>query len=426
MATADPLLETGALGYLSGELHCESVALSAIANEYGTPTYVYSKAELKRNAERFLNAARSLGGDCLICYAVKANGNPKLLRILSGLGLGADIVSGGELFLALKSGFDAQRIVFSGVGKTEREIREAISAGVLALHVESQGELALISRMAESLNQIASIAVRVNPNIKVETHAHVATGQKSHKFGVAPELSLDMIRTARQDPWLRPVGLSAHLGSQIKSVEPFEVVVQKLGRLADELSADGLQLDYLDIGGGLAIDYGQGAGPSVLDWLKTSSPNVLRRGYRLLVEPGRSIVGSAGFLLTRVLYTKDQAGQRIVITDAGMTDLIRPALYGAEHPIVPVFQSAGAEVTPVDIAGPVCESSDMLARGRSLPNLQPGDLLAILQAGAYGFAMSSNYNGRPRPAEVLAESARSCLIRRRESYASLLGDLGPD
>lgn len=418
----DPhLARPGVLDYRDGELHFESIGLPAIARLYGTPTYVYSYSELHRNATSFLEAAQGLEKDCLVCYAVKANGNPAILRILAGMGLGADIVSGGELYLALKSGFDPQHIVFSGVGKTDQEIAEAISAGVLALHIESQGEQAAVSRVAESLNKVASVAVRINPDIKVNTHAHVATGQKSHKFGVAPDRALAMMRAAQADPWLQPVGLSAHLGSQIGSVEPFDQVAQKLGQLAEELSADGLQLDYVDIGGGLAIDYGQGAGPSILEWLEGASPGILRRGYRLLVEPGRSIVGSAGLLLTRVLYTKNQGGRRIAITDAGMTDLLRPALYGAEHPVVPVIQPGGTEEALVDIAGPVCESSDVLARGRILPLLKPGDLLAVLQAGAYGFVMSSNYNGRPRPAELLVKGSRTEIIRQREGYSALLG-----
>ncbi len=419
----DPhLAATGVLNYRDGELYCESAALAAIAGEVDTPTYVYSDAELRRNANRFLAAARELEQKCLVCYAVKANGNPALLRILAGLGLGADIVSGGELFLALKAGFEPQQIVFSGVGKTKREIAEAISAGILALHVESQDEQALLSQVAESLQRVAPMAVRVNPDIRVETHAHVATGQKSHKFGVSSNLALEMMRSAQQDRWLNPIGLSVHLGSQIKSVEPFELAAQTLGRLADQLAAGGLGLDYLDIGGGLAIDYGQGAGPTVPHWLLGAAPAVLRRGYRLLAEPGRAIVGSVGLLLTRVLYTKNQGGRRLIITDAGMTDLIRPALYGAEHPIVPVRSRTGARTVQVDIAGPVCESSDVLARNKSLPDLEPGDLLAILQTGAYGFVMSSNYNSRPRPAEVLVKGSRFRQIRRREGYAALLGD----
>jgi len=421
---ADGRLEpAGAWDYRDGELHGESVALSAIARAYGTPTYVYSAAELRQNAGRFLAAAKSLAGECLVCYAVKANGNLEVLRILAGLGLGADIVSGGELFLALKSGFNRQHIVFSGVGKTEGEIAEAIAAGILALQVESQGELAAISRVAESSSLVAPIAVRVNPDIKVETHAHVATGQKSHKFGVAPDLALAMMRAAQTDPWLKPVGLSAHLGSQIKSVEPYRRAAVKLGELSDQLAADGQRLHYVDIGGGLAIDYGDGGGPPVQAWLEGISPAIHRRGYRLLVEPGRSIVGSAGVLLTRVLYTKDQGGRRIVVTDAGMTDLLRPALYGAQHPMAPVVRRGATMESVVDIAGPVCESSDVLASGRSLPELKPGDLLAILQTGAYGFVMSSNYNGRPRPAEVLVEGSQFRCIRQRESYDALLGDL---
>lgn len=417
-----------AIGYQGSDLYCESVPLTHIAETFGTPTYVYSQRKLRANAQTFLAAAQGLGQDCLICYAVKANGNLSLLRILAALSLGADIVSGGELYLALRAGFEPQRIVFSGVGKTRREIEEAITAGILALHVESEEEQRLISRVARTLGTVASIAVRVNPDIEVDTHAHVATGQKGHKFGVAPEMALTMMRAAHDDPWLHPVGLSAHLGSQITAIQPYVRVAEKLGAMADDLGRSGLQLDYLDIGGGLAIDYdsttldSRASGHSVTEWLATASLPVSRRGLRLLVEPGRSIVGSAGLLLTSTLYTKNQASQGVIITDAGMTDLLRPALYGAQHPILAVTRGPkSARNVKVDVAGPVCESTDYFARDLELPDLAPGDLLAILQAGAYGFVMSSNYNGRPRPAEVLVDGEQIQCIRQRESYATLLG-----
>lgn len=424
------------LKYHGRELFCESVALSHIADKHGTPTYVYSLSQLRRNADSFLSAAEPLERDCLICYAVKANGNPALLQILAGLGFGADIVSGGELFLALRSGFDPKRIVFSGVGKTSQEISDAISAGIHALHVESEDEQFQISRIAQSLGKIAPVAVRVNPDIGVETHDHVATGQKNHKFGLEPGLALEMMRAAQEDPWLDPIGLSAHLGSQLASTEPFRQLADMLRSLADQLSEDGLELQYLDLGGGLAIDYDRviTAGesepadlsprPSVAEWFGVLGQAVRDSRYRLLVEPGRSVVGSAGLLLTRILYTKNQAGRRMIVADAGMTDLVRPALYGARHPIVPVVRAKAADadqVSLLDVAGPVCESADFLARAVPLPALKPGDLLALLQAGAYGFAMSSNYNGRPRPEEVLVEGSNVRCIRQRESYDDLLG-----
>jgi diaminopimelate decarboxylase len=413
-----------ALEYMDNELFCDSMPLSQIAHIHGTPTYVYSLSELRKNAGAFVSASQELGDNCLVCYALKANGNLELLRLFAQMGLGADIVSGGELYLALRAGFDPRRIVFSGVGKTGQEIEDAIAAGILGLHIESQGELELVSQIARSLNRSTPIAVRVNPDIKVETHAHVATGQENHKFGVAPGIALSMMRAADADPWLRPVGLSAHLGSQIDALEPFVQVSDKLADMADMLATEGLRLNYIDLGGGLAIDYGQGSGPSIDHWLETGSKSIIRRGYRLLVEPGRSIVGSAGILLTKVLYTKIQGGQKIVVTDAGMTELVRPALYGAHHPIVPVVRPDESGITEneiVNVVGPVCETSDVLAVERSLPALEPGDLLAILQTGAYGFAMSSNYNGRLRPAEVLVDGDAFRCIRPRESYSVLHG-----
>ena len=414
---------SGAFNYHNRELKCGSVSLSEVAREFGTPAYVYSLAELRGRAQAYLAASARLGGQCLTCYAVKANGNPALLRVLSGLGLGADIVSGGELFLAEAAGFPPHKIVFSGVGKTRKEIEEALVTGVLALHIESLDELGLIAQIAQNLGHVAPVAVRVNPDIRVDTHAHVSTGEKTHKFGVTANLAEAMIQSAAESPWLRPVGISAHIGSQITSLEPFKEAAEKLGQLADALAISGVRLDYIDMGGGLAIDYGEGSGPGVFDWLAAVSEPVNRRGYKLLVEPGRSITGPAGVLLTRVLHIKEQGGRRIVVVDAGMNDLLRPALYDAQHPIVPVAQSDAAEAKTtitVDLVGPVCESSDVLARDRTLPELKPGEYLAILKTGAYGFSMSSNYNGRQRPAEVLVEDDTYRIIREREQYDTLL------
>jgi len=411
-----------AFGYRNRELSCGSVSLLEVAREFGTPTYVYSLAELRAGAQAYLAASANLGGQHLTCYAVKANGNPTLLRVLSGLGLGADLVSGGELFLAKAAGFRPQEIVFSGVGKTPKEIEEAIVANVLALHVESLDELEQIAQIAQNLGNAAPIAVRVNPDIRVDTHAHVSTGEKTHKFGVAADLAETMLLTAADNPWLRPVGVSTHIGSQISSLTPFREAAEKLGQLADALASSGVRLDYVDMGGGLAIDYGTGPGPSVSDWLATVSEPIVGRGYRLLIEPGRSIIGPAGVLLTRVLHVKEQADRRIAVVDSGMNDLLRPALYDARHPVVPVVQSNTSQaMATVDIVGPVCESTDVLARDRSLPELRPGDYLAVLKTGAYGFSMSSNYNGRLRPAEVLVEDGAYRCIRKREQYDTLLG-----
>lgn len=428
--------------YRAGELMCEGVALADVAAAVDTPVYVYSRADLEQRAQAFLAAANEAAGPgALVCYAVKANGNPALLALLRAAGLGADVTSGGELFLARHAGVDPGRIIFSGVGKKEGEIAEALTAGIRALHVESEMELTAVATVAERLGRVAPIGVRVNPNISAATHPYISTGLHGHKFGVPRERAVAMLRAAAGHPWLRPVGLAAHIGSQITDLDPFAQAVGFLVDLADEMGREGIRLEYIDAGGGLGIDY-EGGAPAAADWVRTVGPLVAAAGYGLVVEPGRSIVGRAGALLTRVVYTKQQGEKRFVIADAGMTDLIRPTLYQAYHPIVPVEEKvsrkdakpAKAETSglalfaslretsseSVDIVGPICESSDFLARERPMPPLAAGDLLAVLHAGAYGYAMSSNYNGHLRPAEVLVEGDTFRVIRRRQTYDDLL------
>ena len=443
--------------YRAGKLTCEGVPLSAVADAAGTPVYVYSRADLERRARAFVAAAgEAAGPEALVCYAVKANGNPALLALLRAAGLGADVTSGGELFLARHAGVAPERIIFSGVGKKTGEIEEALAAGIRALHVESEMELSAVAAIAERLGRVAPVGVRVNPNINAATHPYISTGLHGHKFGVPRERALAMLRAAAAHPWLRPVGLAAHIGSQITDLDPFAQAVRFLVQLAEEMSAEGIRLDYIDAGGGLGIDY-TGEAPDVADWVRTIAPLVAGAGYGLVVEPGRSIVGRAGALLTRVVYTKEQGAKRFVIADAGMTDLIRPTLYQAYHPILPVVKTIsrkdakkkglgargqGRDSSPspwplapgpssslasgrenlevVDIVGPICETSDFLARERSMPPVAAGDLLAVLHAGAYGYAMSSNYNGHLRPAEVLVEGDTFRIIRRRQTYDDLL------
>lgn len=405
--------------YRAGELTCENVPLAHVAASIDTPVYVYSRAEIESRAHAFLETAAAVtGGAALVCYAVKANGNPALLRLLAAAGLGADVTSGGELFLARHAGFPAASIIFSGVGKKAGEIAEALAAGIRAIHVESEMELAAVAAAAERQGVVAPVGVRVNPDVSADTHPYISTGLRDHKFGVPRERAAAILRAAAADPWLRPVGLAAHIGSQITDLAPFAQSVGFLVALADGLKAEGIALDYIDAGGGLGIDY-QGPAPDVAAWVRAVGPQVSAAGYRLVVEPGRSIVGRAGALLTRVVYTKDQGEKRFVIADAGMTDLIRPTLYQAYHPMVPLVESTSAPET-VDIVGPICETSDFLARARSLPPVARGDLLAILHAGAYGYAMSSNYNGHLRPAEVLVEGDTFRVIRRRQTYDDLL------
>ncbi len=405
--------------YRAGELLCEDVSLSAVAAAVGTPVYVYSAADLRQRAGTFLAAARAAAGPgALVCYAVKANGNPALLRLLRDVGLGADVTSGGELFLARHAGVEPSRIIFSGVGKKADEIAEALTAGIRALHVESEMELAAVAAVAERLGRVAPVGVRVNPNISAATHPYISTGLHGHKFGVPRERAVAILRDAAAHSWLRPVGLAAHIGSQITDLDPFTQAVRFLVKLAGEMGREGIDLDYIDAGGGLGIDY-QGAAPGAADWVSAVGPLVAAAGYGLVIEPGRSIVGRAGALLTRVVYTKAQGDKQFVIVDAGMTDLIRPTLYQAYHPIMPLRETQET-AGPVDIVGPICETSDFLARERPMPPVASGDLLAVLHAGAYGFAMSSNYNGHLRPAEVLVEGDTFRVIRRRQGYEDLI------
>lgn len=420
-STPAPLPVDFPFAYRSGELFCEGVPLTTIASAVDTPVYIYSQAEIISRARAYLDtAAEVIGADALVCYAVKANANPTILILLGQIGAGADVTSGGELFLALHAGIDPRKIIFSGVGKKSAEIVEALSAGIRAIHVESEMELLAVATEAERLGIIAPIGIRVNPNISAETHPYISTGLHGHKFGVPRDRAVAMLRWAASHPWLRPVGLASHIGSQITDLDPFGQAVRFLVELADEMKGEGISLAYIDAGGGLGIDY-DGPAPNAADWIRAIGPIVGKHGYGLVVEPGRSIVGRSGALLTRVVYLKEQGAKQFVIADAGMTDLIRPALYQAYHPIFPVVETEGESVT-VDVVGPVCESSDFLARERVLPPADRGDFLAVLHVGAYGFAMSSNYNGRLRPAEVLVEGDTFRVIRRRQTYDALLSD----
>ena len=394
--------------------------MTAVAGAVDTPVYVYSRAAIMRRSAEYLEAARqATSGRVSICYAVKANANPTILRMLFAAGLGADVTSGGELFLALHAGAEKQKIIFSGTGKKPAEIAEALSAGIRAIHVESEMELAAVAMEAERMGIVAPIGVRVNPNIDVETHPYISTGHHSHKFGVSPQIAISMFEYALAHDHLRPVGLATHVGSQITQLAPFAEAANFLVALAAELEAAlGIAFEYIDVGGGLGIDYQEPVpGPAVL--LRAVGPVVSASGYELIAEPGRSIVGPAGALLTRVVYLKRQGEKRFVIVDAGMTDLMRPALYQAHHPVMPVVESADPPIM-VDIVGPVCETSDYLARSRPVSPVEQGSLLCILHAGAYGYAMSSNYNGRLRPAEVLVDGDTFRVIRERQTYSALL------
>jgi diaminopimelate decarboxylase len=409
--------------YHQNTLYCEKVPLAEIASAVQTPVYVYSQAELLRRANAYQTAAPA---SALVCYAVKANGNPELLRLLAAAGLGADVTSGGELFLARHAGFPPDKILFSGVGKSRSEIEAAVAAGIHALHVESEMELAVIADVAAELGRVVSIAVRANPNVHANTHPHISTGEHVHKFGVTISQATALLHFAAEHPWLQPVGLAAHIGSQITDLAPFVESAHFLVAAANDLAAAGISLQYIDVGGGLGIGYAINNAPKPAEWVAAVASPVVEAGYQLVMEPGRSIAGPAGALLTQVVYTKQQGGKTFLISDAGMTDLIRPALYAAHHPIQPVQQPAENAVhNPVDIVGPVCETGDHLARERPFPPTRPGDLLAVLQAGAYGFAMSSNYNGRLKAAEVLVDGRAFRVIRNRQTYEQLLGGVQP-
>lgn len=420
--------------YFNKQLYCEDVPVAEIATAVSSPVYIYSQAELQQRAAAFAGSA----ANSLACYALKANNNPAILRLLRDAGLGADVTSGGELFLARHAGITADKIIFSGVGKRRDEIEMALDAGIQALHVESAMEMQAIAAIATERQQVARVGVRVNPNIHAETHPYMTTGAQWHKFGVAPETAVTLLHLAREHPFLQPVGLAAHIGSQITAVRPFVESAHFLAQMADELASGGVHLEYIDVGGGLGIDYGEQQSSrgdldqtslsdalTIHEWATAVTEPILAAGYRVVMEPGRAVTAPAGLLLTQVTYTKTQGGKQFVIVDAGMSDLLRPALYGAYHPVAPVKQAVAEKqhpvgTTAVEIVGPICETGDWLAHDRQLPPLQPGDLVAIMQAGAYGYAMASNYNGRLKPAEVLVNGRDYSLIRRRQTYQDLL------
>jgi diaminopimelate decarboxylase len=416
--------------YQNNILTCENLPLADIAAAVDTPVYVYSQAALLERAAAFLQVATAVSPQPHVAYAVKANGNPALLRLLAQTGLGADVTSGGELFLALHAGFAPDKIIYSGVGKTRAEIEMALDAGIKALHVESEMELAVIGEIASARQQVARIGVRVNPNIDAKTHPYISTGLHAHKFGVSGEKAMAMMQQAAAHPWLEPIGLAAHIGSQITDLGPFAESAQFLVGMADELAGMGIRLSYLDVGGGLGIDYSDDLRLTIDDsesivnisaWVTAVSQPIAQAGYQIVMEPGRAIIGPAGLLLAQVIYTKQQGEKQFIIVDAGMNDLIRPTLYQAHHPIWPVaFHVSRFTFHAADIVGPICETGDFLARERPFPPVQPGDLVAIMQAGAYGFAMSSNYNGRLRPAEVLVNGDQFRIIRQRQKLEHLL------
>ncbi len=397
----------------AGELFCEGVALREIAHGVGTPVYVYSRAKLLANY-RALAAA----GPDLICFSVKALSNLSVLALLHAEGSGFDVVSLGELARVLQATGDVRKVVFSGVGKTELEIASALELSLLCYNVESEAELAVLSRLAEALHTVAPIALRVNPDVDGKTHPHITTALRHNKFGIPLSRARAVYARAAELPALRVVGVDCHVGSQITSVGPFERAVKRLRALCEQLLADGHDLQHVDLGGGLGVRYRDEKPPPFADWI-----GAMRRGLKglrleLLVEPGRSIAAEAGVLLTEVVTRKRGADREFAIVDAGMNDFLRPALYGAQHEIE-VVDRPSRKRSSIDIVGPVCESADSFAQGRSMPELRQGDLLAVRTAGAYGFSMASTYNSRPRPAEVLVDGNAFTIVREREHLDDL-------
>jgi diaminopimelate decarboxylase len=400
----------------NGELHAEDVALSRIAEEFGTPCYVYSRAAITDAYRRYDRAF----GDRphLVCYAAKANSSIAILNVLARLGSGFDIVSGGELARVLAAGGDPRKVVFSGVGKSEADMRQALAAGIRCFNVESESELQRLNRVAGESGRKAPVSLRVNPDVDARTHPYISTGLKENKFGIPLEEAMRIYQDARRLPHVALVGIDLHIGSQLTEAAPLLDAVGKVLNLVDALARAGIELAHIDLGGGLGIRYRDETPPQPDHYVATLLDSIGSRSQEILLEPGRSIVGNAGVLLTRVEYLKQGGARNFAIVDAAMNDLMRPSLYDAWHDVVPVKPLAGMPSHRYEIVGPVCESGDFLARGRDLA-LAEGQLLALMSAGAYGMSMSSNYNSRPRAAEVMVDGGQAHLIRARERIEDL-------
>jgi diaminopimelate decarboxylase len=408
--------------YRSGEMFAEQVPLKRIAAEVGTPAYVYSLATLRRHYNVFDQAFAKV--DHIVCYSVKANSNLALLRAFAKLGSGFDIVSGGELFRALKAGGDPKKIVFSGVGKKKQEIEYALNSGILMFNVESEEELTTLNEVAAAVGKKAPISLRVNPDVDPQTHPYISTGMKKAKFGVEIKKSIETYKKALSMKNLEVVGVDCHIGSQLTSLTPFVDALAKVREyldrvLAGEMKKEGARIRYLDLGGGLGIHYHDETPPLPEDYAKAIIKGVEGLDITLILEPGRVIVGNAGILLTEVQYIKETETKKFVIVDAGMNDLIRPALYGSYQAIRPVLETQ-AETINADVVGPICESGDFFAKDRDIARPKRGDLLAVMSAGAYGFTMASNYNSHPKPPEILVDGDKYYIVRKRESLDDLI------
>ena len=404
--------------YQHDSLFCEDIPIERMAKEHGTPCYIYSHATLTRHFQAFDQAFASVPH--IIAFAMKANSNLAVLRLMALQGSGADIVSGGELFRALKAGIPPHKIVFAGVGKVHEEIKYALESDILFFNVESSAELQAIQEVAKGMGMQARVALRVNPDIDPQTHPYISTGMKKSKFGIGADRALEEFQQAASLSNIQVVGVHAHIGSQLTKISPFVDSLTKVLGLIRTLKDKRIPIQYLNIGGGLGITYSDEAPPHPKDLAEAITPLLRESQCEIVMEPGRVIVGNAGILLTRVLYIKDTGAKKFAIVDAAMNDLIRPSLYEAHHDILPVRQLPNASEDVYDVVGPICESGDFLAQNRTMPSVQAGDLLAVMSAGAYAFTMASNYNSRPRVPEILVKDGESFVIRQRESYEDLI------
>ncbi len=402
--------------YKGDALYAEELAVSEIAEQHGTPCYIYSRATLERHYRAYEQALTGLPN--MICYAVKANSNLAVLNVLARLGAGFDIVSGGELRRVLQAGGDPARVIFSGLGKTVAEMQQALEAGIHCFNIESESELTRLNEVALQMGLTAAISVRVNPDVDAGTHPYISTGLKENKFGISSERALEVYRAAAQMDGIRVTGIDCHIGSQLTTVAPFLDAIDRLLAMVDKLAGEGINLNHFDMGGGLGVSYGAESPPLPSDLIDAVKSRFADRGLTLMVEPGRSIAANAGIFVTRVEYLKNTEHKNFAIVDGAMNDLLRPALYSAWQEIIPVNKHSGALLN-YDIVGPVCESADFLGKDRELV-VAADDLLAVRSAGAYGFVMSSNYNTRPRVAEIMVDGSVAHVVRRREVLADLL------
>ena len=410
--------------YRNNRLYCEDVPVASMADEVGTPLYLYSYATIRRHFSVFDDAFKDLAH--LTCFSVKSNSNLAILKLLALQGGGADIVSAGELFRALRAGIPPEKIVFSGVGKAPQDIAQALQSDILMFNVESEQELQTLNRIAHDSGKRASIAIRINPNVAPKTHPYIVTGFSENKFGIPIDDSPAAYELARHLRNIDVKGISCHIGSQLTEIEPFLDALRKLRALIKGLEKTDLPISYLNIGGGLGITYDDESPPHPSEYAAALKKTLGANNVTLILEPGRVIIGNAGILITRVLYTKSTPHKRFVIVDAGMNDLIRPALYDSFHAVQPV-EMTGTGKVKTDLVGPVCETGDFFAKDREMPSFQPGDLVAVMSTGAYGFSMASNYNSRPRPPEVMVKGALFSVIRSRETYDDLVkGERIPD